>query len=123
WRIQPDGAGRRTISGPVPEDFMTGWHCIGLEPIAWSRDGGALLASLDCEGVGRSVAVDPQTGAFRSLGDGTFTIGLSHDHQFALVQWGDERVGPENERILIYPYTGGKPMVVARGAVSPSWNR
>ncbi|HEU5066087.1 MAG TPA: hypothetical protein VFT86_09490 [Gaiellaceae bacterium] len=56
------------------------------------------------------------TGALRSLGEGTFTVALSQDAQFALVQWGDERV-------LICPYSGGKPDVVARGAVAPSWNR
>jgi len=124
WRIQPDGTGRTTISGPLPERFVKGfWHCIGLEPIDWSDDGSTLLSAVDCEGIGQSVAVDPQTGAIRSLGEGTFTVGLSEDGQFALVQWGDERVGDENVRVLIYPYAGGKPKVVAKGAVAPTWNR
>lgn len=124
WRIQPDGTGRTRISSPLPERLAKGyWHCIGLEPIDWSDDGSALLAAMDCEAIGESVAVDPQTGALRSLGEGTFTVALSQDAQFALVQWGDERVGHENERVLIYPYAGGKPKVVARGATAPSWNR
>jgi Tol biopolymer transport system component len=123
WRIQSDGTGRTTISGPLPERFVQGWHCTGLEPIDWSDDGRALLAALDCEGVGRTVAVDPQTGAIRSLGQGTFTVALSQDAHYALVQWGDERVGRKNERVLIYPYATGKPKLVASGASSPSWNR
>jgi dipeptidyl aminopeptidase/acylaminoacyl peptidase len=124
WRIQPDGTGRTTISGPLPDRFVEGyWHCIGLEPIDWSEDGSALLAAVDCEGIGQSVAVDPQTGAIRSLGEGTLTVALSRDEKFALVQWGDERVGTEHDKILIYPYAGGKPHIVAMGAVVPSWNR
>ena len=126
WQIQPDGTSRTKISGPLPEDLLTGhphWHCIGLKPIDWSDDGSALLAEVECEAVGQSVAVDPRTGAIRSLGEGTFTVALSQDAQFALVQWGDERVGPRNERVLIYPYAGGKPNVVALGASAPSWNR
>jgi hypothetical protein len=99
------------------------WHCIGLEPSDWSDDGSTLLAEVGCEGVGQSVAVDPQTGTVRSLGEGTFTVALSHDAQYALVQWGDERVGPQQQRVLIYPYAGGKPKIAARGAFAPSWNR
>jgi hypothetical protein len=124
WRIQPDGTGRTTITGPMPERLVKGyWHCIGLEPIDWSADGRAMLAEVHCEGIGQTVAVDPQTGAIRRLGEGTFAVALSHDAQFALVQWGDERVGRNNERVLIYPFAGGAPTVVARSAFAPSWNR
>lgn len=125
WRIQPDGMVRRRITGPWPASSLKGyrWHCIGLEPIDWSDDGRALLAGMTCEGIGRTVAVDPQTGAMRSLGEGTNTVALSRDAQFALVQWGDGRVGAENEKVLIYPYAGGKPDVVSTGAAAPSWNR
>ena len=122
WRIQPDGSDRSPITDSSWKHY-TGWHCIGLEPIDWSADGSALLASWHCEAVGESVAVDPQTGATRSLGEGTLTVGLSHDGRFALTQWGDERVGQKRESVLIYPYAGGAAKVVARGASSPSWNR
>jgi Tol biopolymer transport system component len=124
WRIQPDGSGRTTITGPLPGRFLTppAAHCVGLEPSAWSQDGAALLARWECEALGEAVAVDPQTGAIRSLGEGTFTVALSRDGQFALVQWGDERAGSD-QRVLIYPYAGGKPTIVARGAFGPSWNR
>ena len=126
WQVQADGTGRRKIGGPVPERLLKGyphWHCIGLEPIDWSDDGTSLLAEVNCEGIGVTVAVDPQTGAVRPLGEGTFTVGLSNDARSALVQWGDERVGDENMRVLVYPYAGGKPKVIAEGAGSPSWNR
>ena len=123
WSVEPDGTGRRPVSSPLPERFLKGyWHCIGLEPSDWPEDGSALLATVHCEGVGQTVAVDPETGAIQSLGEGTFSVGLSRDGQFALVQWGDERVGQENERVLIYPYAGGKPTIVAH-AFNPSWNR
>jgi WD40-like Beta Propeller Repeat len=126
WKIQPDATGRTRVIGRLPERLLRAyphWHCIGLKPTDWSDDGSALLAEVTCEGIGQTVAVDPQTGALRSLGEGTFTAGLSHDGELALVQWGDERVGDENMRVLIYPYAGGKPTVVAKGAGSPSWNR
>lgn len=123
WRIQPDGTGRTAISGPVPERLLHHWHCIGLKPIEWSGDGTALLASVDCEALGEAVALDTRTGAIRSLGAGSLTVGLSKDARYALVQWGDERVGRLSERVLIYPYAGGKPTVVAKAAAAPSWNR
>jgi Tol biopolymer transport system component len=123
WRIQPDGTGRTTITGQFPERLLKGhphWHCIGLEPIDWSDDGSVLLAQVTCEGFGQTVAVDPQTGAIRSLGEGTDTVALSRDAHFALVQSGDGRVGVENEKVLIYPSAGGKPDIVATGAGAPS---
>jgi hypothetical protein len=125
WRIQPDGTGRKTISGPLPERFVKGlWHCIGLDPFEWSKDSSALLASVDCEGFGETVAVDAQTGAIRLLGAGSFTAGLSRDGRFALVEWGDAgRLGIEKVRVLMYPWAGGKPDVLVRGADEPSWNR
>jgi hypothetical protein len=126
WRIQPDGSGRTTITGPLPNRFLDPLpeaHCVGLEPSDWSQDGTSLLARWECEAVGESVAIDPQTGAIRSLGEGTFTLALSRDGRFALVQWGDERVGAANQRVLIYPYAGGKPTIAARAAFAPSWNR
>jgi Tol biopolymer transport system component len=126
WRIQPDGTGRTPITGHWPKRLLKRyphWHCIGLQPVDWSDDGSALLAEVTCEGIGQTVAVDPHTGAIRSLGAATNTVALSRDAQFALVQWGDGRVGAENEKVLIYPYTGGKPDVVSTGAAAPSWNR
>ena len=124
WRIQPDGSGRTTLSGPLPKRFEDwGWHCIGLEPSDWSADGSALLAMLDCEGIGLALAIEPQTGAMRSLGEATFAGGLARAGQFALVQWGDERVGRDREQVRIYPYAGGKPELVVHGALGPGWNR
>jgi len=127
WRIQPDdGTGRTRITGQFPERLLKGhphWHCIGLQPIDWSDDGSVLLAQMTCEGFGQTVAVDPKTGAIRSLGEVTDTVALSRDAHFALVQWGDGRVGVENEKVLIYPYAGGKPDIVATGAAAPTWNR
>ena len=47
--------------------------------------------------------------------DGRFVLGYTHPH----VEEPDEG----NTTVLIVPYAGGKPSIVARGAVSPSWNR
>jgi len=126
WRVQPDGSGRRTITGPLPARFQrTGFD--GLAPIAWSADAGALLAGLTTQAGAEPVAVDPTSGVSRALTHigGVDTVGLSQDGKFVLAYTRPLMGEPleENTAVLILPYSGGKPTVVARGALSPSWNR
>jgi len=123
WEVQPDGSGRKPITAPLPDRFqMQG--CVGMRPVDWSDDGTALLAEWRCEFSDEPVAVDRETGTTRDLVWGSDTVALSSDGLFALVQ-ADEgaETPPEKQRVLIVPYDGGKPHVVAYGAVSPSWNR
>jgi dipeptidyl aminopeptidase/acylaminoacyl peptidase len=123
WQVQPDGTGRRTITGSLPERFL-GQGYIGLIPIDWSDDGRALLAGWLNEWGTVAVAVDPETGKAQSLDSGSETVALSEDGLFALVQSGCCSETPLDEQeVLILPYDGGKPTLVVRGAVSPSWNR
>jgi len=126
WRVQPDGSRRKTITGPLPARFQRAGFD-GLAPIAWSADGRALLAGLTTQAGAEPVAVDPTSGASRTLThiDGVDTVGLSQDGQFVLAYTRPLMGEPleENTAVLIVPYAGGKPTVVARGALSPSWNR
>jgi hypothetical protein len=123
WRVQPDGTGRTSITGSLPRRLLM-QGCVGLAPIDWSDDGRALLAAWLCEFSDEPVAVDLGTGAIRDLGWGSDTVALSRDGRSALVQahFGAE-TPPEEQKVMILDYDGGKPTLVARGAVAPSWNR
>lgn len=123
WQVQPDGSGMRSITGTLPGPFqMQG--CVGLDPVAWSEDGRELLAGWLCEFSHEPVAVDPESGKIRTLGGGASAAGLSRDGRFALVEGGGgAEPSPKEQNVMIVPYAGGKPDVVATGAVAPSWNR
>jgi hypothetical protein len=98
--------------------------CVGLAPVGWSEDGRALLAAWLCEFSGEPVAVDPETGKIRLLGGGAYEGELSRDGRFVLVEGGGGAdPSPEEQTVLIVPYAGGKPDIVATGARAPSWNR
>lgn len=120
WQIQPDGTGRRSITGQA--------HA-GLIPIDWSEDGSVLLAGFGNKWGAQPVAVDPETGATRELGRfgrpwGASTIALSRDGGWVLVQDGSyAHVSAKDRTVLIVPSNGGEPKVVARGAWVPTWNR
>jgi Tol biopolymer transport system component len=128
WQIQPDGTGRTSITKPPPKRLVGQGHG-GLFPIDWSEDGSALLAASVSDSGSEPVAVDPETGAARTLGRfgrpwGADTIALSRDGMSVLIQDGSfADVPPEKMAVLIVPYQGGKPIRVARGARAPSWNR
>ena len=123
WRIQPDGTGRASLTGSLPKRFLI-QGCVGLAPIDWADDGRALLAAWLCEFSDDPVAIDPGTGAIRDLGWGSDTAALSRDGRLALLAGGGGAEPPaEEQTVLIIPYGGGKPKIVARGAVAPSWNR
>jgi hypothetical protein len=72
-------------------------------------------------------AIDPQSGKLRALGRGEFTdtVAISGDGRSVLADTYPPMGGASEESatVLIVPYAGGKPTVVARGARSPSWNR
>ena len=72
WRIEPDGEGRRPVTGRLPKRLL-GSGITGLIPVAWSSDGRALVASWANEFGGPPYAVDPQTGAIRKIGDFGFS--------------------------------------------------
>jgi WD40-like Beta Propeller Repeat len=123
WQIQPDGSERRTITGPLPDDMVM-QGCVGLGPVDWSEDGHALLGGWACEFSLEPIAIDPESGEFRALGGGAYAADLSQDGRFALVDGAGGAEPPrEEQNVIVVPYGGGKPTIVARGAVAPSWNR
>jgi hypothetical protein len=72
-----------------------------------------------------TIAVDPESGKVRDLEGGSQTVALSGDGRFALAySYNNAGVTDEGDAsVLIVPYGGGEPKVIARGAVAPSWNR
>jgi hypothetical protein len=125
WRIAPDGKGRESITGRTPERFLGKDH-YGLIPVDWSDDGSTLLGAWLTDFDAPPLAVDPETGELRELGrelgPGLRTAGLSRDGRVVLVETSvRERLA--DATIVLVPYGGGKPMVVARAAQAPSWNR
>ena len=88
-----------------------------------------MLAGLVDNWGSQPIAVDPETGATRELGRfgrpwGADTIGLSRDGRSAPIQEGFRpHVSREKMTVLIVPYQGGEPALVAREARTPSWNR
>jgi Tol biopolymer transport system component len=128
WQIQPDGTDLTSITKPLPKRFVEDGYG-GLVPIDWSEDGGTLLAGLAGNWGHEPIAVDPENGAARELGRfgrpwGANTVAGSRDGRWVLVHEGSfAEVQAENRTVLIVPYEGGKPVVVARGAWAASWNR
>jgi hypothetical protein len=125
WRIAPDGKGRETITGRTPEHFL-GKDYYGLIPVDWSDDGSKLLGAWITNFDAPPIAVDPETGELRELGrglgPGLRTAALSRDGRVALVAtFARQRLA--DTTVDIVPYAGGKPVVVAREAQAPSWNR
>jgi Tol biopolymer transport system component len=123
WQIQPDGSGRQPITGTLPDEFVM-QGCVGFGPVDWSEDGHALLAGWVCEFSLEPIAIDPESGKIRALDGRGYVADLSRDGRFALVDGGGgAEPPPEEQNVMIVPYAGGKPEVVATDAVAPSWNR
>ena len=117
WRIGPDGRGRRTITGRLPERLAVS-GVVGLRPVAWSADGTRLLAGLLTERGAVPYAVDPARGAIRELGDygpASAPEAISRDGRLVLVS--------ASRGVEVVPWSGGRGRVLARGAASASWNR
>lgn len=130
WQVQPDGSGLQTITGPLPKKYRSesgGDTKEGLVPIAWSEDGRALLGGFLWSSV-FPVAVDPESGEIRDLNaesDFPYAVAISRDGRAALAYTYPPIGGfsDDSATVLIIPYAGGKPKIVARGSGSPSWNR
>jgi hypothetical protein len=129
WRINPDGSGRETITGPLRELLGETSGYDGLVPMAWSDDGNALLGGMLTYTGPEPFAIDPRSGKarrLRSVYEFTGAVGISHDGRSVLAETLPPPNGgtpPDCENVLIIPYGRGKATVVARDAGSPSWNR
>jgi hypothetical protein len=129
WQVQPDGSELRTITGPLPEPYRSedgGDTKEGLIPVAWSEDGRALLSAFIWSSE-MPVAVDPKSGKIRDLvaSEFPYAVDISRDGRAALAYTYPPIGGfsDDSATVLIIPYAGGRPKIVARGAGSPSWNR
>ena len=123
WLVRPDGRGRRLLT-KTPRDLL-GQGITGLVPVAWSRNGRALLAELTNEFGGIPFVVDPQTGAVHRIGEFSYHAspgGISRDGRSVLVSDGGVELS-DWTRIEVVPYPSGKGRVIARRAGEASWNR
>jgi Tol biopolymer transport system component len=100
----------------------------GLFPIAWSASGNQLLTEYGGQDTSYAVAVNPKTGAERSLSPGNSETGfvgvaLTADGKTALGSLGGFEGPSANAKLKIVsvPYKGGKPKVLVKGGFNPSW--
>ncbi len=118
--IQPDGTGRRQLTTVKPAYLL-----FGLSPTQWSADGSRLLAEFGGQDYSEAWTVDPVSGKARDLTgkiDSIVGYGLSRDGITVLAATGGFEPGPGHNVVAI-PYDGGAAVVLARGAIAPSWNR
>lgn len=121
--MDPDGGGKRRLARPPARILGSG--ITGLAPVAWSHDGGRIVAGPTNEWGGPPYAVDVRTGAVRrigSYGHAAWPIGLSRDGRRVLVEERNPHGLDREQRVEIVPYAGGKPVMVERFAASPTWN-
>jgi Tol biopolymer transport system component len=101
---------------------------VGLFPTAWSTSGKQLLAEFGGQDTSYAVAVNPRTGAEKSLSPGNSETGfvgvaLTADGKTVLGYLGGYE-GPGSGarlKIVSVPYGGGKPKVLVKGGFNPSW--
>jgi Tol biopolymer transport system component len=98
----------------------------GLYPTAWSASGRQLLAEYGGQDTSYAVAVNPRTGAEKSLSPGNTETGfvgvaLTANGKTVLGYMGGYE-GPGSQlKIASVPYQGGKPKILVSGGFSPSW--
>jgi hypothetical protein len=120
--MRPDGSGKRRLAGGHD---TTGLAQLGVEPVAFSRDGTRLLACLAAEFDCAPVAFDVPQGRRYSLqvrrrNELAYGAAISRDGTAVLAEAG----GLETpHRVIVVPVGGGKPRVLARNATGPAWVR
>lgn len=99
----------------------------GLYPTAWSASGNQLLAEFGGQDTSYAVAVNPKTGAERSLSPdnsetGFVGVALTANGKTALGYLGGyEGSGASQLKIISVPYKGGPTTTLVKGGFSPSW--
>ena len=118
--IKPDGSGFRRLTRFRPTQELFGPH-----PVAWSADGTRLLAGmigLDAWTYNLSYAVDASRGGSRLIANGVHPTALSRDGRYLIGQTWGEGTRRASSTVVRVPWTGGKPQVLLRQAVFPSFN-
>lgn len=119
--VRPDGSGFRQLT-----HFHGDAEHVGVEPVAWSADGSRLLGG----GLGddftafMSYAIDPIHGGMRLITEGVTPSGLSRDGRFVVGQTGSAATsGLYLSTVVRVPWAGGgRPRLLLRHAVNPSFN-
>ena len=122
YLVKPSGASLHRLT-----HVTIGEEMFGFTPIAWSANGDRLIGEFNGIGTDYVVTVDPRTGAVRRVGKptgGTAGHGISGA---ALSRDGTTILGVQSltatPSVVTFPYQGGRPRVLARDAIGPSWSR
>jgi Tol biopolymer transport system component len=101
----------------------------GLTPTQWSSNGARLLTEFGGQDTSYAVAVNPKTGAEKTLGklvnqgeQGFVGTALSSDGKLVLGFTGGFEPGP-GHAVATVPYAGGREKVLAKNAFEPDWSR
>jgi hypothetical protein len=97
----------------------------GLVPLAFSADGGRLLAEFEGEDTSEAYAVDVTTGRARGVGGGRQEVqagGISSDGSTLLLDTDSFEQAPSRGRIVTMPWGGGSPTVLVANGAQASWN-
>ncbi len=123
YAVKPSGAQGHQLTHQRP-----GRGLAGLRPIAWSANGHRLVAEFVGDGADYAETVSAFTGAVRRVGKpaggergaGIFPTGISRDGTRILGSTG--ALDFDGDAVTI-PYHGGRPRLLARHAIEPSWSR
>ncbi len=120
WLIEPDGTGARQLTNMSVPSLLS-----GLAPLAFSADGGRLLATYGGQDTDEAWTVDVATGQASEL-NGTSGLlipqGLSRDGSTVLaVQGPFDDVA--HQMVVTVPFGGGTAHVIAAHGAQPVWNR
>ncbi|MBS1881305.1 MAG: hypothetical protein JST31_17460, partial [Actinobacteria bacterium] len=96
----------------------------GLVPTAWSANGKRLLAQFGGQDTTYAVGVNVETGAQKPILEATeqglVGTALSPDGKTVFGSVGGFEPGP-NHDVVSVPFTGGKPKVLVKNALFPSF--
>lgn len=119
--MKVDGSGVRRLTRTEVDPLQ-----VGLVPTEWSADGQRLLAEFTGQDTAYAVAVNPRTGAQRSLSRnhevGLIGTALASGGGRVLGWRGGFEPGPDHDVVSI-PFSGGKARVLVRNGFEPDWNR
>lgn len=97
----------------------------GLVPLAFSADGGRLLAEFEGEDTSNAYAVTVASGRARAVtvhGQTVQAAGISSDGSTLLVDAGSFEQAPSGGRIVTVPFAGGHAKVLVAHGAQASWN-
>jgi Tol biopolymer transport system component len=122
WLMNPDGSQARQLTRQKAPYLLS-----GPAPLQWSASGAQLLAQFGGQDTIYGEAVNPSTGAVRTLTAKKsvalqlIAAGISRDGSTVLGATGGFEPGP-GHNVVTVPFAGGPVKVLIRNAFAPSWN-